>query len=184
MHEQQLIGATLASVHAAGGPALHSGPFMTEWLSPADDVLAVATWLPPALAEIRGEYAALPDLTWTQLHTDPTPEAFIHDDNTGVTGLIDWAGSCRGPALYDVASAVMYLGGPDDSERFLATYAAHGPLDEPELTHLDSFRRLRWAIQASYYAGRIVADDQTGIRDDPEHNRDSVARARRGIDEV
>ena len=31
--------------------------------------------------------------------------------STGVTGLIDWAGACPGPLLYDVASAVMYLGG-------------------------------------------------------------------------
>lgn len=184
VHEQRLIGTTLATVHAAGGPELHTGPFMDEWVSPADEVLGVANWLPAALAEVRREYDALPPLTWSRLHTDPTPEAFIHDDDTGVTGLIDWGGSCRGPVLYDVASAVMYLGGLDQSEPFLSSYGEHGPLDEAELTRIDSFRRFRWAIQASYYAGRIVADDQTGIRDDPEHNRDSLARARRGIDEV
>lgn len=183
-HEQGLIGTTLATVHAAGGPELHTGPFMSEWLSPADDVLGVASWLPDALADVRREYDALPPLTWSQLHTDPAPEAFIHDKDTGVTGLIDWAGSCRGPVLYDVASVVMYLGGPDRSERFLAAYGDRGPLDERELRRLDSFRRFRWAIQASYYAGRIVAHDQTGILDDPEHNRDSLTRARRGIDEV
>ena len=183
-HEQQLIGATLATVHAAGGPELHTGPFMSEWLSPADDVLGVASWLPDALADVRREYDALPPLTWSQLHTDPAPEAFIHDKDAGVTGLIDWAGSCRGPVLYDVASVVMYLGGPDRSERFLAAYGDRGPLDERELRRLDSFRRFRWAIQASYYAGRIVAHDQTGIRDDPEHNQEALTRARRGIDEV
>lgn len=182
--EQQLIGTTLARVHLAGAPTPGTGPFMSEWLSPADDVLAVATWLPTALAEVRREYDALPPLTWTQLHTDPTPEAFIHDDDTGLTGLIDWAGSCRGPALYDVASTVMYLGGPDDSGRFLAAYGDGGPLDEAELAHLGSFRRLRWAIQASYFAGRIVADDQTGIEDDPEHNRAAIETARRGLDEA
>ena len=183
-HEQQLIGTTLATVHAAGGPELDTGPFMSEWLSPADDVLGVAGWLPGALTDVRREYGALPPLTWSQLHTDPTPEAFIHDKDTGVTGLIDWAGSCRGPVLYDVASAVMYLGGPDRSERFLAAYGDGGPLDKPELSWLDAFRRFRWAIQASYYAGRIVADDQTGILDHPEHNRDSLERARRGLEEA
>lgn len=183
-HEQQLIATTLAAVHTAGGAELSTGPFLDEWLSPADDVLVVERWLPEALAEVRREYDALPPLTWTQLHTDPTPEAFIHDDDTGVTGLIDWAGSCRGPALYDVASAVMYLRGPDRCRRFLSTYGESGPLDDGELDLLDTFRRFRWAIQASYYAGRIVADDQTGVRDDPEHNRDSLARARRGLDEV
>lgn len=183
-HEQRLIGSTLAAVHTAGGAEPHTGPFMSEWLSPADEVLAVATWLPAALREVQSEYNALPTLTWTQLHTDPTPEAFIHDDNTGVTGLIDWAGSCRGPALYDIASAVMYLGGPELSAQFLSSYADSGPLEEPELAWLDSFRRFRWAIQASYFAGRIVADDQTGMTDDPEHNQAALARARRGLDEA
>ncbi len=182
--DQQLIGTTLAQAHRAGGPELGTGPFMSEWLSPPDQVPDVAEWLPSALQEVRREYAALPALTWTQLHTDPTPEAFIHDADADVTGLIDWAGSCRGPALYDVASAVMYLGGPDQSERFLSSYVASGPLEEPELAWLDPLRRLRWAIQASYFASRIAADDHTGIEDDPQHNQASLARARRGLDET
>jgi Ser/Thr protein kinase RdoA (MazF antagonist) len=120
----------------------------------------------------------------SHLHTDPTPGAFIHDDDTGVTGLIDWAGSCRGPALYDVASAVMYLGGPDLSERFLTAYVDRGPLKQTELRQLDTFRRFRWAIQASYFASRIVADDRTGIADDPAHNQAALDRARRGLEET
>lgn len=183
-HEQQLIGTALATVHTAGCPAPDTGPFMSEWLYPAEDVLAVATWLPPALAEIRREYNALPQLTWTQLHTDPAPEAFIHDDATGSTGLIDWAGSRRGPALYDVASAVMYLGGPQQAEQFLSSYADRGPVENDELALLDIFRRFRWAIQASYFAGRIVADDRTGIVDDTDHNTEALARARRGLAEA
>lgn len=182
--EQHLVGATLAHAHTAGPPELSTGAFMSEWLSPPEHVLDVASWLPTALRDVASEYDELPALTWTQLHTDPTPGAFIHDDDTDTTGLIDWTGSCRGPALYDVASVVMYLGGRDRSERFLSSYAATGPLEKPELAWLDSFRRFRWAIQASYFASRIVADDQTGIADDPEHNRTGLARARRGLEET
>ena len=52
-----------------------------------------------------------------------------------------------------------------------------------ELTWLDAFRRVRWAIQGSYFASRILADDQTGIADDPEHNKDAIATARRRLEE-
>ena len=48
-----------------------------------------------------------------------------------------------GPVLYDVASAVMYLGGPDDAAAFLAAYRTHGPLSADELQLLDAFRRFR-----------------------------------------
>ena len=51
----------------------------------------------------------------------------MHDDDTGVTGLIDWTGSTRGPVLYDVASTVMYLGGPERAAAFLAAYRGEGP---------------------------------------------------------
>lgn len=180
--EQALIGTTLARAHRAGRPEQDRGPFMTEWLSPAGEVLSVAGWLPDALAVVRRDYAMLPTLTWTQLHTDPAPEAFIHDDAAGTTGLVDWAGSRRGPVLYDVASAVMYLGGLPDAAPFLAAYEAEGLLDATELSHLATFGRLRWAIQASYFAARIASDDQTGVADDPDHNRESLERAWRGLE--
>src|SRR3546814_1110451 len=54
-------------------------------------------------------------------------------DRTGVTGLIDWTGARRGPVLYDVASAVMYLGGPDSAAAFRMAYRTLGPLGDDEL---------------------------------------------------
>jgi homoserine kinase type II len=118
-------------------------------------------WLGAAIAAVRDETDAL-TLTWSVLHTDPAPEAFIHDDKTGVTGLIDWAGARRGPVLYDVASAVMYLGGPQNASAFLRTYVARGPLPVEEMQHLDSFRRFREAVQGAYFSGRLATNDLTG----------------------
>ncbi len=117
------------------------------------------------------------------LHTDPTPEAFIHDEHTGVTGLIDWAGAQRGPVLYDMASAVMYLGGPGGASAFLDAYQRHGPLGPDELERLDSFRRFRWAVQGTYFAWRLASNNLVGIEDQLE-NHSGLDRARRGLEEL
>jgi homoserine kinase type II len=111
------------------------------------------------------------DLTWSVLHTDPAPEAFLHDDATGVTGLVDWTGARRGPVLYDVASTVMYLGGREHAAAFLATYRAQGPLGNDELRHLDAFRRFREAVQGTYFARRLAAHDLTGGIDQAENEK-------------
>ncbi len=110
--EQEWMATTLAGIHRAGEPTAGHGAaaFMADWLTPDLPWLLDRPWLVRAVAAVRAETDAL-DLTWTTLHTDPAPEAFVHDDASGVTGLIDWTGARRGPALYDVASAVMYLGG-------------------------------------------------------------------------
>jgi hypothetical protein len=107
-------------------------------------------------------------------------EAFVHDDATGVTGLIDWSGARRGPVLYDVASAVMYLGGLEDAAAFLETYRAEGPLGGEELDHLDAFRRFRWTVQATYFAWRTSVGDLTGL-DDDSGNRKGLDDARRSL---
>ena len=117
------------------------------------------------------------------LHTDPSPEAFRHDASTGVTGLVDWTGARRGPVLYDVASAVMYLGGSEHSAAFLTTYAAEGPLAPDEMRHLDAFRRFREAIQGTYFAWRLATNDLTGGIDRPENER-GLNDARRRIGEL
>ncbi len=123
------------------------------------------------------ELATLPPLTWGRLHTDPAPEAFLHDAASGVTGLIDWAGACPGPLLYDVASAVMYLGGVSAAEPFLAAYLPSSPLPRAELAHLPTWWRYRGAVQAAYFADRILRADLTGT--DPAGNRQGLAHGRR-----
>jgi Ser/Thr protein kinase RdoA (MazF antagonist) len=97
-----------------------------------------------------------------------------------VTGLIDWTGARRGPVLYDVASAVMYLGGPTGAAAFLRTYRTHGPLGTDELSLLDAFRRFRWVVQAAYFAWRLTARDLTGLAD-PDGNEKGLDDARRGL---
>jgi homoserine kinase type II len=165
--EQRWIATTLAGVHTAGSPA--PGPstatFSREWLRPGLAGVDAHPWLAPAIEVVRAETDPL-SVTWSVLHTDPSPEAFVHDDTTGVTGLIDWSGAKRGPILYDVASAVMYLGGPEDAATFLDTYRACGPLGGDELLSLDAFRRFRWAVQGAYFAWRLSVRDLTGIADD------------------
>ena len=64
--------------------------------------------------------------------------------------------------LYDVASAVMYLGGAELARAFLDTSRARGPLLEDEMLHLDAFRRFRWVVQGTYFAWRLAAHDLTG----------------------
>src|SRR4051794_3743414 len=100
--EQRWMADTLATVHALGGTA--TGPAAARffgWLAPDAPGVQAHPWLPPAIDAIRTEVDGL-GLTWSVLHTDPSPEAFLHDDSTGVTGLVDWTGAQRGPVLYDV----------------------------------------------------------------------------------
>ena len=127
--EQEWIASTLANVHCAGTPG--GGPsvstFAVDWVCRQMPGVDSHPWLGAAVEAVRAETDAL-SLTWSVLHTDPLPGAFIHDDDTGVTGLIDWAGARRGPVLYDVASAVMYLGGPARASTFLSVYTSRGPL--------------------------------------------------------
>ena len=56
-------------------------------------------------------------LTTGLLHLDPAPEAFRHDPVSRQVGLIDWATAQVGPLMYDLASAVMYVGGPGPRRR-------------------------------------------------------------------
>lgn len=161
--EQEWIASTLAGVHSAAHPALgpSTATFALDWLSPQMPGVETRPWLAAAIEAVRVETDPLA-VTWSVLHTDPAPEAFIHDDRTGVTGLIDWTGARRGPVLYDVASAVMYLGGMEHASAFLKTYLRQGPLSAGEMQHLDAFRRFREAVQGAYFAGRLASNDLTG----------------------
>ena len=103
-------------------------------------------------------------LTWGGLHTDPATEAFLHNAATGAVGVIDWSVSVRGPLLYDVASAVMYINPPALS--FVDAYLATGALSRAEVRRgLDVMRQYRWAVQADYVASRLWTNDLTGIAD-------------------
>jgi Ser/Thr protein kinase RdoA (MazF antagonist) len=171
--EQREMARVLGAAHRATDLGLRAAPFHQEWLTAGP---SAPDWLSSALASIEAEYAALPPLPWAHLHADPAPEAFLHDPTTGRTGLIDWSGSTPGPVLYDVASAVMYLGGPTRAQPFLAAYDA-------DLTHLDTFRRLRWCVQATYFADRLARDDLTGL-EDRSGNEKGLHDARRGLEEL
>lgn len=161
--EQEWIASTLAGVHSAAHPTLgpSTATFALDWLSPQMAGVEAHPWLTAVIEAVRVETDPL-TVTWSVLHTDPAPEAFIHDDHSGVTGLIDWTGARRGPVLYDVASAVMYLGGTEHASTFLSTYLSRGPLSAAELQHLDAFRRFREAVQGAYFAGRLASNDLTG----------------------
>lgn len=177
MLDRQHAGGCARGRHPASGPS--SATFAADWLSPHLKGVEAHPWLAPAVEAVRAETDPL-TVTWAMLHTDPAPEAFIHDASNGVTGLIDWAGAKRGPVLYDVASASMYLGGPDSAAAFLTTYRAHGPLGNDELHLLDAFRRFRWAVQAAYFAWRLALCDLTGV-EDQANNVKGLDNARRGL---
>ena len=179
--EQEWIASTLAGVHSASTPTLgpSTATFALDWLSPQLPGVEGHPWLMAAIEAVRHETAPL-TVTWSVLHTDPAPEAFIHNDRTGVTGLIDWTGARRGPVLYDVASAVMYLGGTEHASAFLDTYQSQGPLSAGEFQHLDAFRRFREAVQGAYFAGRLAANDLTGGVEHAD-NEKGLADARRRL---
>jgi Ser/Thr protein kinase RdoA (MazF antagonist) len=177
------MGRTLARVHRAliGVEIPDAEPF--HRLDPSAPHLAARSWLRPAVAEALGEWERIPpdSLSWSLLHTDPAPEAFLLDATSGVCGLIDWDTGMIGPLMYDVASAVMYLGGPGRSRPFVSAYLAEGTIGGPQLERsLAPMLRFRWAVQADYFARRIAMDDLTGI-DGPAGNEKGLEDARRGL---
>jgi Ser/Thr protein kinase RdoA (MazF antagonist) len=181
--EQRIMGRTLARVHRAlvGAPIAEVDRF--HWLDLLAAHLAVRPWVRPAIEAALAEWASIPpeSLTWGLLHTDPAPEAFRWDAETGVCGLIDWDLGLVGPLMYDVASAVMYLGGPHRADRFVRAYLAEGAIEPSELERsLAAMLRLRWAVQADYFARRIASDDLTGI-DGPAGNEKGLEDARLGL---
>ncbi len=183
-NDQRWIAQTLAAVHAASDPAIgpSTSAFGVEWLSLAAPGVSDHPWLVSAIKAVREETSGL-SLTWSLLHTDPVPGAFIHDDRTGVTGLIDWAGARRGPVLYDVASAVVYLGGREHASTFLSTYESEGPLPQEEMAHLGEFSRFREVVQGAYFAQRLATNDLTGGIDASE-NEKGLSDARRRLGDL
>jgi homoserine kinase type II len=84
----------------------------------------------------------------------------------------------HGPVLYDVASAVMYVGGAD---QVVPAYLGRRPELRGEVeAGLEAFLRLRYAVQAGYFAWRCSNDVRTGISD-PAENRKGLGDARRAF---
>lgn len=182
-HQQHVLGPTLAAVHRAllGRSVPESTAFRP--IDPSAPHLDLEPWLRPAVADaLAATEDIAPSLRHGLLHTDPAPEAFrVVPD--GRFGLIDWDRAVVGPLLYDVASAVMYLGGEQRATAFLDAYLDAGPLDRDELDRgLPTLRRFRWAVQADYFARRIATHDLTGRRSIHRcaDAGSSCARGRRG----
>lgn len=135
--EQRLIGDTLARVHRVLRDREVPGAQRFHWVDPAAAHLGLHPWIRPAVTAAVDELAALQrrELAWAQglLHADPAPEAFRYDAASGVCGIIDWSSAHYGPLLYDLASAVMYLGGPDHAAAMTDAYQSAGLLTPREI---------------------------------------------------
>jgi Ser/Thr protein kinase RdoA (MazF antagonist) len=183
--EQRLIGDTLARVHRVLRDQVVPGAQRFHWVDPAASHLGLRPWVRPAVSAAAGALAALQrsEPAWPQglLHADPAPEAFRHDAATGHCGIIDWSSAHHGPLLYDLASAVMYLGGPGHAAAMTDAYLSAGILTAQEVAGgLPVMLRFRWAVQADYFAWRITANDLTGITG-PEENEKGLEDARRAL---
>jgi len=178
--ERRLIGTTLARVH--GALIGHSVPEAARfhWIDPAAEHLGIRDWLRPAIRDALLCWEGLPpsSLTWGLLHTDPAPEAFLLNADTGICGLIDWDTGLFGPLMYDLASAVMYVGGPDCASPLIDAYLAQGVIEGAEVERsLEPMLHIRWAVQADYFARRISTNDLTGI-EGPHENEQGLEDAR------
>jgi homoserine kinase type II len=151
--ERRLVGAALARVHQvlAGQTVPGTRPF--HWVDPAAPHLSLRPWLRPAVT------AAV---------------TALEQQKPG-----RWTAGLSGPLLYDLASAVMYLGGPGPSAAMTEAYLAAGVVSRAEAAGgLTAMLRFRWAVQADYFAWRITASDLTGISG-PQENEKGLEDARR-----
>jgi Ser/Thr protein kinase RdoA (MazF antagonist) len=184
--EQQLIGETLARVHRSleGVSAAEADRF--HWVRPEADHLAIRPWVRPAVAAAVAalETIGVHSLSWGLLHTDPAPEHFRLEAATGQCGLIDWSVALEGPLLYDLASAVMYVGGPGRADSLVEAYLHQSVLPAAEVEQVMLIMlRFRWAVQADYFAHRIANHDFTGIGG-PADNEQGLEDARQWLDHL
>ena len=181
--ERRLIGATLARVHRALSGQVVPAARRFHWVDPAAAHLSIRPWLRPAVAAAVAGIELPGAAAWSAglLHIDPAAGAFRLDPATGRVGVIDWSVAMRGPLLYDLASAAMYLGGLEAAGDMIEAYLASGVLSRPEADHgLRPMLRFRWAVQANYFAFRITENDLTGI-DGPAGNEKGLEDARRAL---
>jgi Ser/Thr protein kinase RdoA (MazF antagonist) len=118
------------------------------------------------------------------LHADPAPEHFRLNAASGQCGLIDWSVALKGPLMYDLASAVMYVGGPEDADSLVEAYLQQSVLPATEVEQaMLVMLRFRWAVQADYFAHRIAHHDLTGIGG-PADNEKGLEDARRWLNHL
>lgn len=185
--EQELIGRTLGRVHrllvGTAGDLSREQVQRFHWIDTDADHLGIRPWIRPAVAAAVAAYdeSGPSALTWGLLHADPAPEAFRLDVATDQCGLIDWEAALFGPVMYDVASAVMYLGGPARADALLSAYRRRQVVSGAEIDRsLPVLLRMRWAVQADYFARRIAGDDLTGVNG-PADNETGLAHARQQL---
>ncbi|UED86295.1 phosphotransferase [Streptomyces profundus] len=183
-----LMGATLARVHGILGtepvtPGEAWSQFDLLADSPDDAALNLRPWIRPAIEAVTARLRRLrPEtLTWGPVHGDPAPEHFRFDPSTGNRGLIDWGAASFKPRMYDVATAVMDAHGPDRAQPLLRAYLDQDVLPRAEIERaLTPILDFRYAINALYYAGRILHGDVTGV-DAPSGNEERLEEARRWL---
>jgi homoserine kinase type II len=177
----RIWGETLAQAHVVQRRVLSIPVGLPRWpwlwLDPTLAYLDIEPWVPPmiqqALTEVR-ELEAARLLTLGIVHGDGAP--VLVDAASGQRAVIDWGAAMWGPLLYDVASARWFFqfrdqGNPDDFAPFLDAYRDHGPMPVEELGGLETFVRLRCAVQAFYFAWRIADDVRIGLADPAENRR-------------
>jgi Ser/Thr protein kinase RdoA (MazF antagonist) len=181
--ERRLIGTTLARVHRALAGGDTAAAQRLHWVDPDAGYLSLRPWLRPAIAAALAALDAADPaaMSWGLLHADPAPEAFRLDPATGRCGVIDWSYFLHGPLPYDLASAIMYVGGPAHAGDLIEAYLKQGPLIRREVHQgLAAMLRFRWAVQANYFAWRIANNDLTGISS-PGENEKGLEDARRSL---
>ncbi len=181
--DQRFIGRTLGQVHEVLQDVSVDDADQFHWVDVQAPHLAARPWVRSAVASAVAAYDALAPsaLSWGLLHTDPAPEAFRLDRLTGTCGLIDWSVAIRGPLLYDLASAVMYVGGPQQAACLIEAYLACETVTRAEVElGLATMLRFRGAVQADYFARRLTTGDLTGIAGN-EGNEKGLEDARRWL---
>lgn len=171
-NDARVIGRILGRAHAILTRSPVPGAPGDDWVDADASHLDVEPWIRPVVREVLADRDRRRSglTTVPFLHGDPSPEAFLHTPD-GAVGLIDWSSGCTGPALYDVASALMYLD-PGARTSLIDGYREHGPVTRTEIDeHLDAVLRFRWTVQADYFARRIAEDDVTGLDDRSENTR-------------
>lgn len=183
-HDALIIGRLLGRAHRCLTDNPVPNARGADWVNADAPHLDIEPWLRPIVRDvladqdIRGSHLTAISV----VHGDPAPAAFLRDGH-GTVGLIDWSSGFRGPALYDLASALMYLG-PGARRSLIDGYRDDGPLTGTEIDHhLHALLRFRWMVQADYFARRIAEDDLTGIDDRAENIR-GLHDARRALLDV